>query len=98
MEYKDEDVAFAFRLMNERETLDDAEVEEWMRSDAHRRLMNDMEEARAKWEADEASGDERERADRKREEEKSRKMTLRWAVAMAIVVMILLVMYHLTRG
>lgn len=89
MEYTDEEVAFAFRLLNERETLDDREVEEWMKSPAHRRLMNDLEGVRQQWEAD--AGDEQERAARAKEEERGRKMTLRWAFVMALVVATLLI-------
>jgi ferric-dicitrate binding protein FerR (iron transport regulator) len=88
MEYSDDDVAFAFRLLNERESLEDAEVEEWMRSPVHRRLMNDMEGVRQQWETKTGSGDEPERAAR---EERSRRMTLRWTIVLVMIMLALLV-------
>jgi hypothetical protein len=89
MEYPDEDVAFAFRLLNERESLDDKEVEEWMKTPAHRRLMNDMEGARQAWEA-RAPGDGT-------REEKSRRLTLRWSIVLVIIMLTLLVISRVAR-
>jgi ferric-dicitrate binding protein FerR (iron transport regulator) len=88
MEHTEEEITYAFRLLNERETLDDCEVEEWMKSAAHRRLMNDMEAARQQWEA--GKGDEMERAVLAAEEARGRRKTLRRALVVAALLAALL--------
>jgi CHASE3 domain sensor protein len=98
MEYTDDDIAFAYRLIHERETLDDKEVEEWIKSPVHRRLMNEMEGVRRQWEAEATSGNEQERLARAGDEEKSRRMTLRWAIVIVIILVVVLVVNRLIRG
>jgi ferric-dicitrate binding protein FerR (iron transport regulator) len=97
MEYTDEDIAFAFRLLNERETLDDQVVEEWMRSPVHRRLMNEMEGVRQQWEREAAGGDEARHA-REKEEQAARRVTLRRVTLLVIAMIVLLVVYRVARG
>jgi ferric-dicitrate binding protein FerR (iron transport regulator) len=97
MEYTDEEIAYAFRLLNERETLDDKEVEEWFKSPAHRRLMNEMEGARQRWENETADG-EQARAAREEEERLSRQKTLRWTIALVIFMALLLLASRVARG
>ncbi|MDR2130314.1 MAG: hypothetical protein LBP56_03970 [Odoribacteraceae bacterium] len=97
MEYTEEEIMFAVRLLNERETLDDKEVEEWIKSPVHRRLMNEMEGVRQQWERETGTG-EQEQATQAEEERRSRRMTLRWVIVLVIVMVALLVASRATRG
>lgn len=97
MEYTDEEIAFAFRLLNEREQLDDREVEEWIKSPVHRRLMNEMEGVRQEWEHETADGEEAREA-REKEEQAGRRATLRRVTILVIVMIVLLAVYRAACG
>ena len=91
MRYTDEEIQFAFRLLNERESLDEEEVDRWIQDPAHRLLLNEMAGARQRWESATA-GDESSRA---LEEMKSRRSTLRSTIVLVIVMIVLLVVSRL---
>ena len=89
MEYSREDIEFAFRVLNDRESLDDGEVEAWMKVPVHLRLLNDMEAVRQQLAETEGESD-LERLEREMRERKSRRMTLRWVYVMVIAMVLLL--------
>ena len=97
MEYSREDIEFAFRVLNDRESLDDGEVEAWMKVPVHLRLLNDMEAVRQQLAETEGESD-LERLEREMRERKSRRMTLRWVYVMVIAMALLLWLSRTLRG
>ena len=89
MEYSRENIEFAFRVLNDRESLDDGEMEAWMKVPVHLRLLNDMEAVRQQLAETEGESD-LERLEREMRERKSRRMTLRWVYVMVIAMVLLL--------
>ena len=97
MEYADEDIDFAFRILNERETLDDQAVAAWLKSASNRRLMNEMEGVRQEWERETADG-EAARERRAKEAQAGRRATLKRTVILLIAMVALLMVYKIFRG
>lgn len=96
MEYKKEDIEFAYRLLNDRESLEDSLVEEWMKVPLNLRLLNDMEVVRERLSETEGES-ETEQLERLMYERRSRKMTLYWSVAIAGLLALALLISRLIR-
>ena len=83
MKYRDEDIAFAHKILNQRNELDEQEVESWLRVKEHVELLNEL--------ALEKDGGVQE----EEEARKSRQMTLRWSLTIAVVLIIVLIISKL---
>lgn len=84
MKYKDEDIAFAHKILSQRNELDEQEVESWLRVKGHVELLNEL-----ALEKDGGGQEEEEEA------RKSRQMTLRWSLTIAVVLIIVLIISKL---
>lgn len=93
MEYTDEDIEFAGRVLTHREELEDELVEKWMEDWEHVQLLDELAAERKnlsegdfeRQETEELASLEQAEADRK-----SRRMTLRWSVASSIILIVAL--------
>lgn len=88
MKYNDEDIAFAHKILNQRDELDAQEVDAWLENREHAKLLNELAAAKRREEDGEndVSGDG---------ERKSRQMTLRWSLVVAVIVIIMLIISQL---
>ena len=84
MKYRDEDIAFAHKILSQRNELDEQEVESWLRVKGPVELLNEL-----ALEKDGGGQEEEEEA------RKSRQMTLRWSLTIAIVLIIVLIISKL---
>ena len=86
MEYTDEDIAFAHKILHRRDELDEREVETWLQKSEHVELLNSL-----------AAGEEENLPAEEEDlgEKKSRQMTLRWSLIVAIVLILVLIISRL---
>ena len=88
MRYCDEDIEFAGQILTNREELDDAAVELWMKDKEHVRLLDELATMRERLAVEEFGHLEMEELARLKQsavDRKGRWMTLRWSVAASIV-------------
>lgn len=90
MEYTDEDIEFAGRILTEREELEDDVVARWMEDKEHVQLLDELATFREKLTKGDFAGSEEEfrRLEQSVYDRKSRRMTLRWSVAASIILLI----------
>ena len=84
MKYTEKDYEMARRILEELEKMDEKEVEEWVEKQDHAQLLNTVANAPKKAETESEMDEEA-------YQQKSRRMTLKWCVGVAIVVIIALV-------
>ena len=88
MRYCDEDIESAGQILTNREELDDAAVELWMKDKEHVRLLDELATMRERLAVEEFGHLEMEELARLKQsavDRKGRWMTLRWSVAASIV-------------
>ena len=91
MRYTDEDIEYANLILTDRENLDDAEVDEWMKDPKHIKILKEFAAAyqsRMNMSFDKDKSKEFARLEESIYAKKSRRMTLRWSVAASIVLLI----------
>ncbi|WP_099290170.1 MULTISPECIES: FecR family protein [unclassified Butyricimonas] len=93
MRYCDEDIEFAGQILTNREELDDAAVELWMKDKEHVRLLDELATMRERLAVEEFGHLETEELTRLKQsvaDRRSRRMTLRWSVAASIILIVAL--------
>ena len=91
MRYTDEDIEFANLMLTDRENLDDAKVEAWMKDPEHVMLLKEFATVYQKRMNIDFNRDKKEefaRLENTIQERKSRRMTLRWSVAASVILWI----------
>ena len=91
MRYTDEDIEFANLILTDRENLDDAKVEAWMKDPEHVMLLKEFATVYQKRMNIDFNRDKKEefaRLENTIQERKSRRMTLRWSVAASVILLI----------
>ena len=91
MRYTDEDIEFANLILTDRENLDDAKVEAWMKDPEHVMLLKEFATVYQKRMNIDFNRDKKEefaRLENTIQERKSRRMTLRWSVAASVILFI----------
>ena len=91
MDYKDDDIEFANRLLTRREELNDEEVTAWLKEKGHVELLDEIAGIRQKLSGlsyGENDGEEFLRLEESIYDQKSRRMTLRWSVAASVILLI----------
>ena len=91
MDYRDDDIEFANRLLTRREELDDEEVTAWLKDKDHVELLEEIAAIRQKLTEGESQindKDEYRRLEENIYDQKSRRMTLRWSIAASIILLI----------
>ena len=91
MRYTDEDIEFANLILTDRENLDDATVEAWMKALEHVMLLKEFATVYQKRMNIDFNRDKKEefaRLENTIQERKSRRMTLRWSVAASVILLI----------
>ena len=91
MRYTDEDIEFANLILTDRENLDDAKVEAWMKDPEHVMLRKEFATVYQKRMNIDFNRDKKEefaRLENTIQERKSRRMTLRWSVAASVILLI----------
>lgn len=91
MRYTDEDIEFANLILTDRENLDDAKVEAWMKDLEHVMLLKEFATVYQKRMNIDFNRDKKEefaRLENTIQERKSRRMTLRWSVAASVILLI----------
>ena len=91
MRYTDEDIEFANLILTDRENLDDAKVEAWMKDPEHVILLKEFATVYQKRMNIDFNRDKKEefaRLENTIQERKSRRMTLRWSVAASVILFI----------
>ena len=91
MRYTDEDIEFANLILTDRENLDDAKVEAWMKDPEHVMLLKEFATVYKKRINIDFNRDKKEefaRLENTIQERKSRRMTLRWSVAASVILLI----------
>ena len=91
MRYTDEDIEFANLILTDRENLDDAKVEVWMKDPEHVMLLKEFATVYQKRMNIDFNRDKKEefaRLENTIQERKSRRMTLRWSVAASVILLI----------
>ena len=91
MRYTDEDREFANLILTDRENLDDAKVEAWMKDPEHVMLLKEFATVYQKRMNIDFNRDKKEefaRLENTIQERKSRRMTLRWSVAASVILLI----------
>lgn len=91
MEYTDEDIEFARRILTHREELTEEQVEAWMADRKHVELLGRLAEIHEDRSVDEeihSEVDEKARLEQVVREQKSRRMTLRWSLAASVILII----------
>ena len=91
MRYTDEDIEFANLILTDRENLDDAKVEAWMKDPEHVILLKEFATVYQKRMNIDFNRDKKEefaRLENTIQERKSRRMTLRWSVAASVILLI----------
>lgn len=91
MDYRDDDIEFANRLLTRREELDDEEVTTWLKEKDHVELLEEIAAIRQKLTEGESQindEDEFRRLEENIYDQKSRRMTLRWSVAASIILLV----------
>ncbi len=93
MDYKDEDIEFAKKILVQREELSDEEVVAWLKEKKHVQLLDEIAAVRQRLVEQDESLDEQEEYQCFEQyvyERKSRRMTLRWSVAASIILLVAL--------
>ncbi len=91
MDYRDDDIEFANRLLTRREELDDEEVTGWLKEKDHVELLEEIAAIRQKLTEGESQindEDEYRRLEENIYDQKSRRMTLRWSIAASIILLV----------
>lgn len=91
MRYTDEDIEFANLILTDRENLDDAKVEEWMKDSEHVMLLKEFAtvyQQRMNIDFNRDKKEEFARLENTIQERKSRRMTLRWSVAASVILLV----------
>lgn len=91
MRYTDEDIEFANLILTDRENLDDAKVEAWMKDPEHVMLLKEFATVYQKRMNIDFNRDKKEefaRLENTIQERKSRRMTLRWSVPASVILLI----------
>ena len=91
MDYRDDDIEFANRLLTRREELDDEEVTVWLKEKDHVELLEEIAAIRQKLTEGESQindEDEFRRLEENIYDQKSRRMTLRWSIAASIILLV----------
>ena len=91
MRYTDEDIEFANLILTDRENLDDAKVEAWMKEPEHVMLLKEFATVYQKRMNIDFNRDKKRefaRLENTIQERKSRRMTLRWSVAASVILLI----------
>lgn len=91
MDYRDDDIEFANRLLTRREELDDEEVAAWLKEKDHVELLEEIAAIRQKLTEGESQindEDEYRRLEENIYDQKSRRMTLRWSIAASIILLV----------
>ena len=91
MDYRDDDIEFANRLLTRREELDDEEVTAWLKEKDHVELLEEIAAIRQKLTEGESQindEDEFRRLEENIYDQKSRRMTLRWSIAASIILLV----------
>lgn len=91
MDYRDDDIEFANRLLTRREELDDEEVTVWLKEKDHVELLEEIAAIRQKLTEGESQindEDEYRRLEENIYDQKSRRMTLRWSIAASIILLV----------
>lgn len=91
MDYKDDDIEFANRLLTRREELNDEEVTAWLKEKDHVELLDEIAAIRQKLSGQsygENSEEEFLYLEKSIYDRKSRRMTLRWSIAASIILLV----------
>ena len=91
MDYKDDDIEFANRLLARREELNDEEVTAWLKEKDHVELLDEIAAIRQKLSGQSyGENDEEEflHLEKSIYDQKSRRMTLRWSIAASIILLV----------
>ena len=91
MDYKDDDIEFANRLLARREELNDEEVTAWLKEKDHVELLDEIAAIRQKLSGQsygENSEEEFLYLEKSIYDRKSRRMTLRWSIAASIILLV----------
>ena len=91
MDYKNDDIEFANRLLTRREELNDEEVTAWLKEKDHVELLDEIAAIRQKLSGQSyGENDEEEflHLEKNIYEQKSRRMTLRWSIAASIILLV----------
>ena len=91
MDYKDDDIEFANRLLTRREELNDEEVTAWLKEKDHVELLDEIAAIRQKLSGQsygENGEEEFLHLEKSIYDQKSRRMTLRWSIAASIILLV----------
>ena len=91
MDYKDDDIEFANRLLTRREELNDEEVTAWLKEKDHVELLDEIAAIRQKLSRQsygESGEEEFLYLEKSIYDRKSRRMTLRWSIAASIILLV----------
>ena len=91
MDYKNDDIEFANRLLTRREELNDEEVTAWLKEKDHVELLDEIAAIRQKLSGQNyGENDEEEflHLEKSIYDQKSRRMTLRWSIAASIILLV----------
>ena len=91
MDYKNDDIEFANRLLTRREELNDEEVTAWLKEKNHVELLDEIAAIRQKLSGQSyGENDEEEflHLEKSIYDQKSRRMTLRWSIAASIILLV----------
>lgn len=91
MDYKDDDIEFANRLLARREELNDEEVTAWLKEKDHVELLDEIAAIRQKLSGQSYGEDGEEEflyLEKSIYDRKSRRMTLRWSIAASIILLV----------
>ena len=91
MDYKDDDIEFANRLLARREELNDEEVTAWLKEKDHVELLDEIAAIRQKLSRQsygESGEEEFLYLEKSIYDRKSRRMTLRWSIAASIILLV----------
>lgn len=91
MDYKNDDIEFANRLLTRREELNDEEVTAWLKEKDHVELLDEIAAIRQRLSGKSCGVDDEEEylyLEKSIYDQKSRRMTLRWSIAASIILLI----------
>ena len=91
MDYKNDDIEFANRLLTRREELNDEEVTAWLKEKNHVELLDEIAAIRQKLSGQsygENGEEEFQHLEKSIYDQKSRRMTLRWSIAASIILLV----------
>ena len=91
MDYKNDDIEFANRLLTRREELNDEEVTAWLKEKDHVELLDEIAAIRQKLSGQSYGENDEEESlhlEKSIYDQKSRRMTLRWSIAASIILLV----------